>query len=99
MRLRLRTVIESEDRLDDPIQLRRQVDGPRAAAVCAAGSTRPMQLNAERGAELCDGARHDHRAARGVLLHHEQMLRLCKGTDLREVGWIGAVLARERLSA
>ena len=95
----LRTVVESEHRLDDPIQLGGQVHRSRTAAVRAAGMSCLLELNGEGGAELCHAARQHHRATRGVLLHHEQMLRLRKGADPREVGRIGAVFARESLSA
>ena len=82
-----------------PSQLGGQVHGARTAAVRAAGVRCLLELNGEGGAELCHAARQHHRATRGVLLHHQEMLRLRKGADPREVGRIGAVFARESLSA
>ena len=69
----------------------------RTPAIGAPGVRHVMQLDAESRGELRYRARQDHRAARRMLLHHRQAVRLRERADPRDIGGIRAVIARERL--
>jgi hypothetical protein len=91
MRLCLGAIIKTQYSFDDSVQLSRQLDGPRSAAVGAAWAGELMHLNCERAAELRDRAGKHYGATPGVLQNHIQTMCGCKLAYRCQIGRIGTV--------
>ena len=98
MRLRLRPIVEAKHRLDDPIQLLRELDGALSAAIGAARMLEALQLHAERGLQLCHGAGQQHSTARRVFLYDTEAVTRRKRLYGGNIRGLRTVLPREVLT-
>jgi len=93
------TIIQAQYRLDDADQLLGQLNAARAAAVCAAGMLKLLQLNAESPVELFDGPGQHHRAARHMLLYHRKPIVVGESSHSVQIRRTGPVLAGKVFAA
>ena len=97
--MRLRTVVETEHRRDDAVQLVGQMHRSRPPAIGAAGVLEGLQVHLERVVELGNRAGEDDGPARRVLLDDSETVGVGELPDHGDVGGIGAKLLRELLAA
>ena len=98
--LRRRAIVESEDALDDTVELGRNVDRSLPTAEGAAiRMVVQVELHAEGGADVRDGARQHDAAPARAALDNRQAMRPGERFYARKVGWIGAETVRECLAS
>ena len=86
MRPRLGPVVETENRIDDPVQFVGQRNRSGPAAVRPAVEFELLEVDAERLIELGDRSRKNDGAARRVLLHDREVVALGESRDRGHVG-------------